>query len=82
MIDSDFEACGTIEGFTNDDPTKREVIEAWAHLIRTGTCWHLQGFYGRGARDVIEAGTVSPEGEITEYGQAVLDEEGDEKAYA
>ena len=36
--------------------TKKEWIEAWQHLIDTGLCWSLQGFYGRRATELIESG--------------------------
>lgn len=31
-------------------------IEAWQHLIDTGLCWQLQGFFGRAATALIEQG--------------------------
>ena len=34
----------------------RQVIEAWQHLIDTGLCWQLQGWFGRTARDLIDNG--------------------------
>lgn len=33
-----------------------EYIEAWQHLIDTGLAWTLQGYFGRGAAALIEAG--------------------------
>lgn len=35
---------------------EEEFIEAWQHLIDTGTVWQLQGSYGRGATQLIEQG--------------------------
>lgn len=54
-------ACGKIEGFEDLDA---EEIEAWAYLISTGDCWTLQGSYGRGAKQLLEAGYVSEKGVI------------------
>lgn len=68
---STFDACGTIEGFTNPNPSAREVLEAWASLIKTGACWGLQGFYGRGASSMIEQGYITKDGKITEEGLAI-----------
>jgi len=39
-----------------DEASEEEHIEAWQHLIDTGMCWTLQGFFGRTAADLIEAG--------------------------
>lgn len=56
-----FTATMTAEGAcgyeTDDVETMRE---AWQTLIDTGTCWSLQGFYGRSAMDLIAAGTCEP----------------------
>lgn len=43
----DFEA----EGLSGN-----EVVEGFQHLINSGFCWELQGFYGRFAMDLIKAG--------------------------
>ena len=45
------------EGFCEgEEATKEEQIEAWQFLIDTGLCWQLQGWFGRRAKDLIEAG--------------------------
>jgi len=44
-----------------DDPESEEqFIEAWQTLIDTGTCWQLQGFFGRTAQALIEQGICHP----------------------
>ena len=35
-------------------------IEAWQLLIDTGTCWKLQGWFGRQAAALIDAGVCQP----------------------
>ena len=47
MIDN-YTATGIAEGFIEceDEDT---YIKAWQHLIDTGLCWSLQGFFGRTA---------------------------------
>lgn len=44
--------------------TEREALEFFGELVKTGTAWQLQGSYGRTAAALIEAGYLSPEGEI------------------
>ena len=48
-------AVGIVEGYI---PAKdaHEEIEAWQHLIDTGVCWQLQGWFGRTAQSLIEGG--------------------------
>ena len=42
-----------------------EYISAWQHLIDTGLCWSLQGYFGRMAMRLIEEGYCeSPEGYV------------------
>lgn len=47
-----------VEGFEAE--SEEEYLEAWQLLIDTGTCWQLQGWFGRTARDLIEAGHCRP----------------------
>jgi hypothetical protein len=54
-----YTATGLAEGFI-EAKDEDEVIEAWQLLINTGTCWKLQGWFGRTARDLIEAGICTP----------------------
>jgi len=37
-----------------------EYLQAWQHLIDTGLCWSLQGYFGRTALAMIEAGDCEP----------------------
>ncbi len=48
------EAVSIAEGITG--ATADEQIEAWQTLIDTGLCGRLQGWFGRTARNLIEAG--------------------------
>lgn len=51
---SNYTAVGRAEGFV--EGTEEEQIEAWQHLIDTGMAWTLQGWFGRQAVALIEAG--------------------------
>ena len=54
----DYTACGLAEGIIEAE-SEEQIIEAWQHLINTGLCWRLQGWFGRGARDLIANGTCT-----------------------
>lgn len=60
-----YTACAYIEGFNEGEgATVKEQVEAWAYLIRTGKAWQLQGFYGRGAKNMIDEGFISDTGVV------------------
>ena len=52
-------AIGIVEGII-DAETEDQIIEAWQTLIDTGICWRLQGWFGRNAQKMIEAGICTP----------------------
>jgi len=49
-----FEATMIAEGV--DEADEATQIQAWQLLIDTGVVWQLQGFFGRAAAALIEAG--------------------------
>jgi hypothetical protein len=51
-----YTAVSIAEGFCDGKPTEEEQIEAWQHLIDTGLCRTLQGWFGRAAEELIRAG--------------------------
>jgi len=53
-----YTAVGIAEGFVEAE-SEEQVIEAWQHLIDTGLCWQLQGFFGRTAQGLIDAGVCT-----------------------
>ena len=42
--------------FENGEMSEDRTIEFFQSMIDSGIVWQLQGFYGRMARDLIEAG--------------------------
>ena len=60
-IKSNFEASAIIEEFCEGEGSSDEQkIEAFQFLINNGSVWTLQGFYGRTAARLIEAGHCTP----------------------
>jgi len=56
-----YKACAYAEGFCEGEGASEEdQLTAWQWLVDTGRCWRLQGWYGRTATDLIEAGYISP----------------------
>ena len=55
---SDFDAIMIAEGV--HDASEQEYIAAWQHLIDSGICWNLQGWFGRAASAMIEEGVCTP----------------------
>ena len=53
-----------IIAFENGELNDNEVLELFAELIKSGNCWHLQGFYGRTAQSFIDAGYIDRKGNI------------------
>jgi len=49
-------ACAMVEGFGEEAADQEEYLAAWQYLIDTGIVWRLQGWYGRTAAALIEAG--------------------------
>jgi hypothetical protein len=56
---SDYNAVAAVEGFDGEEHSEEEIVEAWQHLIDTGLCWQLQGWFGRTAAGLIESGVCS-----------------------
>lgn len=53
-----YNAVGIAEGFVQAE-SENEYIQAWQHLLDTGYVWQLQGWFGRTAMQMIEAGILT-----------------------
>lgn len=53
----DYRAVGLAEGFLEPGHDE-EILEAWQHLVDTGLAWRLQGFFGRTATRLLQAGMI------------------------
>ncbi len=57
-----FDACGFCMDFEAGELDEDQVVAGFQHLIDSGLAWQLQGFYGRTAARLIEAGLCRPAG--------------------
>jgi hypothetical protein len=55
---------GDLMDFENGDLSEEEVVMLFSDLIKDGVLPHLQGFYGRTAAALVDAGYLSLDGEV------------------
>jgi hypothetical protein len=73
MPDKPFDLVGFIMDFESGEVSPARLLEGFGHLVKTGQAWSLQGFYGRTAAGLIEAGYLTRTGTITPAGREVAD---------
>ena len=59
-----YDLTGNIIAFEDGDLSSNEVLALFAHLVKTGMAWTLQGSYGRTAASLIQQGYISRSGEV------------------
>ncbi len=59
-----FDLVGSIIAYEEGELADDGIIELFAHLVRTGQAWMLQGHYGRTAAALIEGGRLDGKGAI------------------
>ncbi|MFJ6680559.1 DUF7417 domain-containing protein [Streptomyces werraensis] len=52
----------------------RETVELFGLLVKSGMAWTLQGSYGRTANELVHAGYLTQDGEVTEFAESMLEE--------
>ena len=53
---------------------QQETLELFGLLVKSGLAWTLQGNYGRAANELIHAGYLTRDGEVTEFADSMLEE--------
>lgn len=53
-----------IIAYENGELTDEAIVLLFSHLVITGLAWQLQGHYGRTAVTLMEAGLLTPNGEV------------------
>jgi hypothetical protein len=59
-----YDAVGAIMAYEQGDLSDHDSLVLFAHLVKTGLAWKLQGHYGRTAAALIEQGYISKSGEV------------------
>jgi hypothetical protein len=59
----------TMMAYESGELNDADTITFFADLVKTKMAWSLQGSYGRMASAMIDAGFISPEGEVTELAE-------------
>ena len=65
----EFDLLGYIMDYESGNMGDERVLELFSHLIKTGQAWTLQGCYGRTAKQLIDDGYISKDGEILYVGE-------------
>ena len=60
----EFDLVGYIVDYESNNMGDERTLELFAHLIKTGQAWTLQGHYGQTAKILIENEAISKDGEI------------------
>jgi hypothetical protein len=63
MAEDRYDVSSAIIAFEEGELTNSETVELFQHLVNTGMAWKLQGFYGRTAKSMIDAGLIRMPGD-------------------
>lgn len=68
-----YDVVGAIMDYETGEQGARETLELFSHLIKTGTIAGLQGSYQRTAAQMLDGGFLTPEGDLTDFANEMLD---------
>jgi len=43
-----------------DETSDMSYVQAWQHMLNSGECWKLQGFFARSVTRMLSDGTLQP----------------------
>lgn len=61
---NEYDLTGALMGYEDGELTEPAIVDLFAHLIKTGMAWDLQGHYGRTAAGFIKANVIDEFGDI------------------
>ena len=64
-----YDSVGAIIAFEQGDLDNEGIIDLFAHLVKTGLAWSLQGSYGRMTINLIERGFIDRQGNVLTYSE-------------
>jgi hypothetical protein len=68
-----YDVVGAIMEYEQDEQSARDTLTLFSHLIKTGTINGLQGSYQRTAQQMLDGGFLTPEGDVTDFAEQMLD---------
>jgi hypothetical protein len=60
--------------FEQGELSASETLDLFGLLVKSGMAWTLQGSYGRTANELIHAGYLTRDGDVTDWGTEMLEE--------
>lgn len=58
-LDDDFVSVGEMMNYEEGNYDEESLIDMFQRLVNSGMAWQLQGFYGRQAKALLDAGLVT-----------------------
>ncbi|MEU9605430.1 hypothetical protein [Streptomyces sp. NPDC048057] len=59
--------------FEMGELSPRETLDLFSLLVKSGLAWTLQGSYGRTAIELVQAGYLTRDGDVSEFADELLE---------